>query len=317
MSQAAKPPLKDFHYTGPYNRQQFLTRFEAAFGSDARFTRDCLPSLGKLIDLIGGDPAITDVRWAAYMLATVYWETASLKKLQRTVKGKDGKPKIQDYRIWQMTMAPVAEVGSGAKRRYGDPVKVRRLENGRMQVLERDGDRWELNAKGNIVEKSAGASLGSVFGTLPGDVYEKDPGTEHVYFGRGYVQLTWWSNYATIGAELGMGMDLLLDPDSVRTPEVAYRIMSYGMTTGRSFANGRKFSDYFIGLKTDYVAARAMINGSDHDRDIAAIAVKMEDVLMQSRVTKQASFGFNLPGFPGVPAGSVGGTAHTTPMGLP
>ena len=85
-----------------------------------------------------------------------------------------------------------------------------------------------------------------------------------------------------VGAAIGRGLSLLLDPELVKTPEIAYALMSLGMRTGKSFANGHKFSDYFSAQRTDYVGARAMVNGSDHANDIAVIAQKFEAALLKS-----------------------------------
>jgi hypothetical protein len=91
--------------------------------------------------------------------------------------------------------------------------------------------------------------------------------------------VTWWSNYAAAGVSIRRGLDLLRDPDLVKDPAVAYKIMSIGMRTGDIFANGHSFSDYFDDATTDYKGARHMVNGRDHDKDIAGIAQKFEKVL--------------------------------------
>jgi len=116
----------------------------------------------------------------------------------------------------------------------------------------------------------------------PHATYASDDGEELYYFGRGYVQLTWWNNYLDTGVLLGLGLDLLLDPDSVDDPEIAYKIISTGMRTGKGFANGRKFSQFFHGDHTDYVHARSMVNGKSHQHEIGAIAQKFENVLFAS-----------------------------------
>lgn len=82
-------------------------------------------------------------------------------------------------------------------------------------------------------------------------------------FGRGYVQLTWWSNYVDAGVALKRGLDLLFDPLLAKDPQVAYDVMAHGMITGGGFANGRKLSDYIHGIKKDYVNARRMVNAGD------------------------------------------------------
>ena len=71
--------------------------------------------------------ALRDLRWLAYMLATVFWETAH-------------------------TMWPIEEYGKGAGHPYG----------------------------------------------------ARDPITGQAYYGRGFVQLTWKANYATMGKLLGI-----------------------------------------------------------------------------------------------------------------
>lgn len=58
--------------------------------------------------------------------------------------------------------------------------------------------------------------------------------------------------------------------------------MSHGMRTGKGFTNGHMFSQYFLGNVTNYVAARRMVNGTDHAVDIAAIAAKFETVLLKA-----------------------------------
>lgn len=96
------------------------------------------------------------------------------------------------------------------------------------------------------------------------------------------MQLTWWSNYAASGIAIEQGLDLLLDPERVKQPAVAYALMSNGMRTGKGFANGHKFSKYFTATVSDYSGARHMVNGSDHSADISAIAVKFEAILRKA-----------------------------------
>jgi len=62
-------------------------------------TTNAKGGLQALLTAIQDDPAVADVRWAAYMLATVRWECAGR---------------------WQ----PIEEFGKGKGRPYGVPVKV-------------------------------------------------------------------------------------------------------------------------------------------------------------------------------------------------
>lgn len=79
-----------------------------------------------------------------------------------------------------------------------------------------------------------------------------------------------------------MGDELLIHPERVMEPEIAYKIISLGMTTGKSFANKHKFADYLNAGKTDYKNARRMVNGTDHNKEIADIAKSLEVILKSS-----------------------------------
>lgn len=228
------------------------------------------------------------------MLATVMWETTSPTTVTRPAVSKKGRPLTDKHnqpvlvreRKWLMTMAPVDEVGRGKGRRYHEPVKVKKLPSGAAQVTEQDGDQFTVSPAGLITAVKKKAQMGTTDGGAADAVYVKDDGLEQAYFGRGYVQLTWWSNYATAGVALGRGLDLLMNPELVKTPEVAYELMSQGMRTGRGFSNGRSFSQYFSAGSTNYVAARGMVNGSDHAADIAGIAQQFEKILVKARISK-------------------------------
>lgn len=127
---------------------------------------------------------LTDLRWLAYMLATVLAECGR-------------------------NMAPIPEVGRGKGHEYGKAV------NG------------------------------------------------HVYFGRGYVQLTWDYNYRRMGTIVGV--DLINNPDLALRQDVAAKILFEGMIRG-SFT-GKKLDDYF-NTTTDWSNARRIINGTDRASEI-------------------------------------------------
>jgi len=127
--------------------------------------------------------------------------------------------------------------------------------------------------------------MGSTDGAAAAKTYDDDPGEENAYFGRGYVQLTGWSNYAASGVAIGRGRDLLFDRELVKQPKVAYALMAHGMRTGFGFANGHKFSQFFFGKNTDYEHARTMVNGMNHAADIAKLAEAFEEVLLDSRMS--------------------------------
>lgn len=152
----------------------------------------------------------TDLRWLAYMLGTVYHETAR-------------------------TMSPIEEFGKGKGRRYGKKIKQSGL-----------------------------------------------PYTEpdHIYYGRGYVQLTWYENYDRMGRILGI--PLLEKPELALVPEHAADIMFEGMTKSITFKGdftGHCLEQYFSGAKEDWVNARRIINGLDRAEIIAGYSVKFYEIL--------------------------------------
>src|SRR5262249_7194212 len=102
----------------------------------------------------------------------------------------------------------------------------------------------------------------------------------NVYYGRGFVQLTWKDNYQAMGQVLQNR--LVYEPSLALDAEVAYRIMSWGMRKG-SFT-GKKLGDYISGGTCDYTNARKIINGLDQAQKIADYATKLEAILRASAV---------------------------------
>ncbi len=193
-----------------FNRQKFFTAYRAKYGS---LDQTQVNGLESLLGGIEQDPAITDVRWAAYMLATVKHECAN---------------KYQ----------PLEEYGKGKGRKYGKPVKY----------------------------------VGS-----DGKTYN------NVYYGRGYVQLTWDFNYKNLGQALGLGDQMMMHPELALDPVDAYKIMSYGMRNGTF--TGKKLADYIAGSKCDYRNSRKIINGLDKADLIAGYAVQFEKMLSGSQAS--------------------------------
>lgn len=99
--------------------------------------------------------------------------------------------------------------------------------------------------------------------------------TGQVYYGRGYVQLTWADNYKAQGHALGI--DLYHYPEEALKPGVAYDIMSRGMRLG--MFTGVGLSHYIYGESCDYHAARKIINGLDCADRIAGYAAHFETIL--------------------------------------
>lgn len=75
--------------------------------------------------------------------------------------------------------------------------------------------------------------------------------------GRGYIQITGRANYADIGQRLGLGNQLVTDPEKANDPEIAGRILAEFLR--RSEARIRDAL-----TRRDLPAARALVNGGSH-----------------------------------------------------
>ena len=211
-----------------FDRPKFFDGYTAAFGALDDSQR---AGLDALLSAAEADPEITDIRWLAYMFATVKHECAG-------------------------TWRPIEEYGKGKGHKYGQPVTV---------------------------TDPAGQSY------------------SNVYYGRGYVQLTWDYNYRTMGKVLGNR--LLYEPSLALDADVAYGILSYGMRTG-SFT-GARLARFIDAGTCDYVNARKIINGLDQADRIAGYAQDLETVLRGSVVAA-------VPG--GVPTPVPAGPAAVPPV---
>lgn len=80
-----------------------------------------------------------------------------------------------------------------------------------------------------------------------------------VYFGRGFVQLTWLDNYKSFGQKLGI--DLVNSPELALNVKYAADIIVLGMKQG-SFT-GAALNKYFNEHSTDAINARRIVNGID------------------------------------------------------
>lgn len=196
------------HSTFGIRADRFATLYQKQFSALKPASQT---GLRTLCNFILADKEITDLRWAAYMLATTKRETAH-------------------------TMLPIKEYGKGKTKPYGNEVSV-------------------TDKKGKI--------------------------HKNIYFGRGYVQLTWDHNYQSMSNNLKMGEELYIYPDKALDQDTAYQIMSYGMRKG-SFTS-RNLSRYISGIFCDYVNARRIINGTDKAQLIADYAIAIESLLRLSR----------------------------------
>jgi putative chitinase len=109
------------------------------------------------------------------------------------------------------------------------------------------------------------AALARSMGALPGD--------GGLFCGRGYVQLTWRSNYAKMGKAFGVDLTSSAQAaDQVLQPALAAKIMFKGMEEGAF--TGKKFADFFNASTENWKNARKIINGNDCDDIIAQYAKK-------------------------------------------
>ena len=107
-------------------------------------------------------------------------------------------------------------------------------------------------------------------------------GRNEVFYGRGWVMLTWLQNYAKISVAathaLGREIDLVNEPDDIiEDLEInafaTFEGMEKGMFTGAALGK------YINENGTDFVNARRVINGTDKAQLIAGYAVKFRDAL--------------------------------------
>lgn len=102
------------------------------------------------------------------------------------------------------------------------------------------------------------------------------PITGKTYYGRGFVQLTWYDNYVKAGK--------IVNEDFINYPELACdlkyatEILVEGMTVG--LFTGKKLSDYFNDTKEDPINARRIINGTDKAELIAGYYYKFLNAII-------------------------------------
>lgn len=106
------------------------------------------------------------------------------------------------------------------------------------------------------------------YGKGKGHDYGVIDATGKAPYGRGYVQLTWASNYQKADAKLGLGGRLAKDYDLALDPTIAADVLIRGMRDG--WFTGKKLADY----TNDFVNARRIVNGTDKAALIAGYANK-------------------------------------------
>lgn len=100
--------------------------------------------------------------------------------------------------------------------------------------------------------------------------------TEAIFYGRGFMQLTWYENYDKAGKKLGQ--NFMHNPDGVMDMGNAVKILFLGMLEG--WFTGKKLSTYINAEKTDFINARRIINGTDKASLIAGYADKFLEAMV-------------------------------------
>jgi putative chitinase len=99
---------------------------------------------------------------------------------------------------------------------------------------------------------------------------------DKIYYGRGFVQLTWYENYQLMGRLIGV--DLLNRPELALSIDHAAEIIVEGMTKGASsFGDftGKCVEMYFNDKVNDPINARKVVNGLDKAELIAGYYSKI------------------------------------------
>jgi hypothetical protein len=253
-------------------------------------------NLIRVVNKLATDARVGDIRWMAYMLATITAESRELVQVQRV--DSQGKPMVNpktklpmSTSQWQM-YEPANEMGHGKGLPYYETVKVNVLADGSVEITEGDGDRFKLGSNGQLIvgngflpyrKKDKSKNVGSPSGAVASKTYQDAAGTPISFYGRGMVQLTWWNGYADTSRAMGWGFDLLIDPTKMLNFDTSYEVMVVGMTTGIGYANSNKLSHYLNDGETRYVGARAIINGSERALMFSGIAESFEEMLMNAR----------------------------------
>lgn len=115
--------------------------------------------------------------------------------------------------------------------------------------------------------------------TLARKMGNVNPGDGALFAGRGFVQLTWRSNYRKASEKTGYPLEG--NPDLAMRPDIAAQIMRCGMEGG--WFTGKAFKHYLPAhgpaSAGDFLSARRIINGTDKAELIAGYALKFQEAL--------------------------------------
>jgi hypothetical protein len=161
-----------------------------------------------------------------------------------------------------------------------DEWERRKLTDLRMLAYMLGTTKWETDHTMQPIAEAGGNSyytkMYDITGTRPSLARRNgntNKGDGIKYRGRGFVQLTWKNNYFKMTEELnkaGINADLVANPELAMRDDIAAFILFEGMLRG--LFTGKKLSDYFNNIKTDWLNARRIINGTDKAAEIAGIS---------------------------------------------
>jgi LysM repeat protein len=111
------------------------------------------------------------------------------------------------------------------------------------------------------------------------------------FHGRGLIQLTHKSNYAAMDKRLGLGGQLVNNPELANNPDIAARILA-------AFMKDRGVADY--AERGDFIRARGPINGTDKASQIAQTAkgyvAKAKQIIQTPQQVKpEGDMSLNIP----------------------
>jgi putative chitinase len=106
------------------------------------------------------------------------------------------------------------------------------------------------------------------------------------YYGRGYVQLTWYDNYVKQDKKLGLNNELVKNADLALDPTIAMQVLFSGMNDGDFTGVGLP---KYITCKnvetdtTDFYNARKIVNGLDCAQQIQGYAQKFANAITHTQ----------------------------------
>lgn len=113
-----------------------------------------------------------------------------------------------------------------------------------------------------------GKGKGKLYGQYFDIDRSKYSNLNHLYYGRGFVQITWLSNYKK--AKDKLGIDFVNHPEYALDFNNSIKIANMGMVEG--WFTGKNLDKYINETQTDFISARKIINGTDRAEQIASFA---------------------------------------------